>query len=263
MAGHQVNARLTPEQDVDFNIWATELGVERGKLAKDIIGEALEARREGRASFDRPEPLAPADLSTMKAMLERGLMEIERIAGDWAAHASRMHKQEREDQLALSRARAEFIAGIPDRILASLNPIKAEMAAMAERIDKQPRLDEIDRRLCEHTEALRANTAAIERVEKQPRKVTGIIVGDGGVWSTTFVLSCGVALMLLGWIALLPVFWATPLGIPMASKLLPDDAAFCQLVDRRYGATNCRDWTMLQADRKEAPARLGKKARKP
>ena len=105
-------------------------------------------------------------------------MEIDRIAQSWAAHESDMHKLEREDQLALTRVRAEFIKGMPERITASLNPIRAEMLLLAERIDRQPRLDAIDERQRDHSELLRENTAAIRSLERQPRTSVSYIIWD-------------------------------------------------------------------------------------
>ena len=56
-----------------------------------------------------------------------------------------MQKQEREGQEAMTRARTQYIAGIPERIAASFNPIKAEMAAMGKLIEEAatPDLDEV------------------------------------------------------------------------------------------------------------------------
>lgn len=237
----QVNARLPDEVVAELDRCASELGLERGALAKRFVTEGLEAWREGRAVFDRPEPLGPGDLAAMRAMLAQGLMEIDRIATAWAAHEGQMRKQERDDQLALTKARAEFVAGIPDRISASLNPIRAEMDAMVERIDNQPRLDAIDGQLKEHTAALKANTAAIERWAKEPRTVFGIVLGDKGVWSTAFVTGWSALMFVLG------VMWMVPLadtfpgvGVPISQRLLDDDADFCRLVERRFARTDCQ-----------------------
>jgi hypothetical protein len=57
------------------------------------------------------------------------------------------------------------------------------MATMADPFDERPQRDAIDKRQREHPEALSANTAAMERLEKQPGRQFGIILGDGRVWS--------------------------------------------------------------------------------
>ena len=77
----QVNARLTPELNAEFDRWSTELGVERGTLARDIIKEALAARREGRASFERPEAPTPQDQTRFMAMLAEHNVELDRLLG--------------------------------------------------------------------------------------------------------------------------------------------------------------------------------------
>ena len=140
MASSQLNIRLAPDHDAEFDRWASELGVERGKLARDIFTEALAARREGRARFEQPATLGPGDLIAMQATLERGVMEIDRIATTWAKHEADVRRQERDNQAALSHAQNLFIAGVPDRIFNSLNPVREEMLVMAERIDRQPQI---------------------------------------------------------------------------------------------------------------------------
>ena len=125
--GGQVNVRLGDDDDADLTRCAAERGVERATLAKSFVRECLDAWREGRAVFDRPEQLGPGDVVAFGARLDKAVMEIDRIAQAWAAHESDMHRLEREDQLALTRARTEFIKGMPERITASFNPIRAEI----------------------------------------------------------------------------------------------------------------------------------------
>lgn len=243
MASLQVNARLTPELDAEFDRWATDLGVERGKLGKDIITEALAARREGRAIFKTPVTLGPGDMIAMQATLERGVMEIDRIATAWAKHEADIRKRERDNQAALSHAQNLFIAGVPDRIFATLNPIREEMLTMAERIDKQPRLDAIDAGQRDHTAALKANTAAIDHWGKQPRTHVSYTVWKehwsgrtvGGILLAAWVISIVIFFVLA---MVLPRSW---LAVRSANVLLGGgDQAVCALVDYRMTTDKCR-----------------------
>lgn len=239
----QVNARLPPERDAEFNRWVAEEGTDRGGLARRIIEEALAARREGRASFDRPQTLSMGDMVAMKGVLDRGLMEIERIATDWAKHRAEMQKREREDQLALTKARAEFVAGIPDRITDSLNPIREEMDAMVERIDKQPRLDAIDAKQVEHTEALKANTAAIERLAKEPRTHTTLDLGFGDMTGKAWSIALGLLWLLSvgSYFVIAKILPRGALAVRSADTLLGGgDQAICALVNFRHGTDTCR-----------------------
>ena len=240
MAGHQLNVRLSSDDDADLCSWAAELGLERSALGKEIFREALLARREGRASFERPATLGPGDLIAINAKLDGALMEIERIADTWAAHEAQMRKLERKDQVLLHRARTEFIAGMPERIGNSLNPIRKEMEELAGRIEKQPRLDAIDGGLPELRAELKSNTAQVAALEKQPRRITGIVLGDDRVWSTGFLCLWSIAMMLIGWTALVPVFSATSANTIIASGVLADDTAMCELIERRYGRSDCQ-----------------------
>lgn len=256
MAGHQLNVRLSPEDDAELCSWAAETGRERIALAKDVFREALAARREGRAMFDRSEVLGPADVAAALRALDQGVMEIDRIAKTWAAHETKIHKLERDDQKAMARAREEFIAGMPARIGNSLNPIRKEMEELANHIDKQPRLDDIDTRLQELKQAQEANTAQLTAIEKQPRRVTGIVLGDGGVWSTGFLCLWTIAAMLIGWTVLVPIFRITPANTIVASGLLADDAAMCGLIERRYGQRDCQVPALRRIPRTSSETRV-------
>ncbi|QYE37034.1 hypothetical protein KZX46_20985 (plasmid) [Polymorphobacter sp. PAMC 29334] len=237
----QVNARVPDELEPEFTQWAKELKVERGRLAKDLIAEALAARREGRAMFEKPVTLGPGDMIAMQATLERGVMEIDRIATVWAKHEADIRKQERDNQQMRTQVQGEIIADLPARISKSLNPIRQEMLAMAERIDKQPRLDTIDAGQRELTAALEANTTAIERLEEQPRHVTGLILGDDWFWSTAFVVLWTVMTIFVA-IAPITIFErAFPgVGIFIADKIVSGDAGFCRLVNNRFGGDGCQ-----------------------
>jgi len=154
-----------------------------------------------------------------------------------------MHKLEREDQLALTRVRAEFIKGMPERITASLNPIRAEMLLLAERIDRQPRLDAIDERQRDHSELLRENTAAIRSLERQPRTNVSYTIWDrelsgrkvGAALAVIWLLS--VSSYFVGAMALPPSWFA----VRSANYLLGGgDQAVCALVNYRLATDSCR-----------------------
>ncbi len=240
--GGQVNVRLGDEDDAALTRCATERGIERATLVKLFVQECLAAWREGRAIFDRPKQLGSGDIVAFGAKLDKAVMEIDRIADAWATHESEMHKLERKDQLALTRARTEFIKGMPERITASLNPIRAEMTLLAERIDKQPRLDAIDERQREHTEALRENTAAIRRLENQPRTQTNYTVWDKDL-SGRKVLAGLAAVWLLSvgsyhcLARLLPASWVAVRSADL--QIGEGDRTICALLEYHLSTSNC------------------------
>lgn len=239
----QVNVRLGDEDDVALTRCASDRGVERAALVKLFVQECLAAWREKRTIFDRPKQLGPGDVVAFGTMLERALMEIDRIAVTWAAHESEMHKQERDDQLALTRARTEFIKGMPERITASFNPIRAEMAAFSDRIDRQPRLDAIDEGLREHTDALKENTAAIRSLEQQPRTKVSYTV-----WDKEFSGRKVIAALSGLWVISVAIYFFAAMALPpswfavrSANYLLGGgDQAVCALVNYRLATENCR-----------------------
>lgn len=241
MAG-QVNARLGTEDDADLTRCAAERGIERTTLAKELIREGLAAWREGRAVFDRPAELGPGDVAGMKAMLDHGLMEIDRIARDWAAHEAEVRKLERQDQLALTRARAEFIAGMPERIAATFNPIRKEMATLAERIEKQPRLDAIDMRLENTNEAITGYHEEVRQLAAEPRTTNVYNIGLGE-WSRRRLAGAGFAAVASGAVVTMVVAWLLPhqwLAAPVSNLMLGGgDRASCALIEYQYRTSGC------------------------
>lgn len=258
--GGQVNVRLGDEDDAALTRCAGERGVERATLAKSFVQECLVAWREGRAVFDRPRQLEPGDVVALGARLDNAVMEIDRIAQAWAAHESDMHRLEREDQLALTRARTEFIKGMPERITASFNPIRAEMRLLAERIDKQPRLDAIDEGQREHIKALRENTAAIRSLEQQPRTKVSYSIWDrdlsGGKVGVALLGVWAVSVSIYFFVAMaLPLSWV---AVRSANFLLGGgDQAVCALVNYRLATDSCRTQFEGKAGRITVRARPG------
>ncbi len=236
----QVNIRLTPEEHARLLECASDAGLERGVLARDLVLGGLDRKAGGEPMVQRPLP-GPGDLVAMDAMLNKAIMEVERFANTWAAHEAELLSMERKDRVAMHSARVEFLAGFPERISRSLEPIKTEMTAMMAAITDQPRLDAIDEKQAELVEAVRENTAAIREIRKDPRTVTGLVLGDDRFWSSATVclwslFMAGVgALFIIGLGKSVPAF-----GIPMAHKMAAGDAEFCRLIRYRFEVDDCQ-----------------------
>jgi hypothetical protein len=236
----QVNIRVTPEEHARLLTCAGDAGLERGVFARRLVLEGLDRIAGGEPMAERTLP-GPGDLIAMDAMLNKAIMEIERFTNKWAAHEAELLSMERKDLLAMHSARAEFLAGFPERITGSLNPIREEMMAMKAAITDQPRLDAIDKKQAELVEAVRENTEAIQKVRKDPRKVTGLVLGDDRFWSSAticlwslFMAGAG-ALFIIGLGKSVPAF-----GVPMAHKMAAGDAEFCRLIRYRFEVDGCQ-----------------------
>jgi hypothetical protein len=236
----QVNIRLTSGEHARLLEWAAEAGLERGALARDIVVEGIDAKSEGRATFSR-ETLGPGDLVALAAKLDKSVMEVERFANTWAAHETELLSLERQDRLAMHSARTEFLAGFPERISRSLEPIKAEMTVMKAAIADQPRLDAIDKKQAELVEAVRGNTEAIKEVRKAPRKVTGLVLSDDRFWSSAFVCLWSLLMVGAGIVFITGLGMSVPaIGIPLSHKLAAGDAEFCRLIRYRFETETCQ-----------------------
>jgi hypothetical protein len=236
----QVNIRLTPDEHARLLKCAGDAGLERGVFTRGLVMEGLDRIAGGEPMVQCALP-GPGHLVAMDAMLNKAIMEIERFTNKWAAHEAELLSMERKDQLAMHSARVEFLAGLPERITDSLNPIKAEMAAMMAAITDQPRLDAIDKKQAELVEAVRENTEAIKQVREDPRTVTGLVLGDDHFWSSAticlwslFMAGAG-ALFIIGLGKSVPAF-----GVPMAHKMAAGDAEFCRLIRYRFEVDGCQ-----------------------
>jgi hypothetical protein len=158
-------------------------------------------------------------------------------------------------------ARAEFLAGFPERISRSLEPIKAEMTAMKAAIADQPRLDAIDKKQAELVEAVRGNTEAIKEVRNDPRTVTGLVLGDDRVWSTAFICLFSLLMAGIGSSFIIGLSVSVPaLGIPLAHKMASGDAEFCRLIRYRFEVDRCQVPTSHRIDVAAAPAAASSKS---
>ena len=151
--------------------------------------------------------LTPGDAAELRA----AVMEMTRMTTEWARHSSTLRKQEHGDQLMLSKARAEFVEGMPARIATALDPFKTELEQLAASIHTQPRLDAIEREQAAlrssqegYTAAIGEFTKALKRAVRHPRTQYALVLGDDRVWSTAFILGWSAAMMVLG--ALMALF---------------------------------------------------------
>ena len=236
----QVNIRVTPEEHARLLKCAGDAGLERGVFTRGLVMEGLDRIAGGEPMVQRTPP-GPGHLVAMDAMLNKAIMEVERFANKWAAHEAELLSLERKDQLAMHSARVEFLNGFPERISRSLEPIKKEMTAMMAAITDQPRLNAIDTRQAELVEAVQANTRAIRVIRKDPRKAFGIILADGGVWSTLFVCQYSLVMVAMGMFVISAFGMTLPgIGIPLAHKLASGDAEFCRLIRYRFEVDGCQ-----------------------
>ena len=237
MAG-QVNARLMPELDAEFDRWATELGIERGKLARDIITEALTARREGRAMFEQPEAPEPQDQTRIMAMLPELTTELDRLLRQNNKRDAELLKKARENTLGVSEARSAIVNDVVAQTRGSLEGVQGELAALrdhhVEALQRQPRLDTIDARL----EGLGAKLDKIEQHAREPRTVTyhqygdKVFTGRGQILVVSIIASAG-ALALFG--VAKASAWSS-LGV---SILGGGDTAICRAIEHVHDAENC------------------------
>ena len=233
----QVNARLPDTVAPEFEQWALELGLEKGALARDLLIEAVHARREGRATFERPEIPGPADLARLATKLDEQTTELDRVLRQNAKRDADLARQARDDTVGVSAARDAIAADVVSQMRAALEVIhgelvrtREELAAMLQRLPQFLGMD-----------------ARLDRIEElagreRTAKVYNIGLGD---WSGSMLATAGIVMLVVGMFAYhghaaaLPERW---LQIPSANRMLGGgDRAICRLVDYHYdtGLTDC------------------------
>ena len=259
----QVTARVSDDLEAALNRWAADDGQQRSDLIRQILTEAADARREGRATFDRPELPTPADLQHLTAEVRIVLVELNRVLRQNAKRDAELVGHAKADTLGVSDARAAIVSQLTgeigaarDAVLASLGKLPdAQVAALAAspgvktmgatlaRIEKHPCFDEILAGQEAHAVALRENTAVTVQAAEQPKTHVSYTVWDKE-WSGRRVLA-GLAVIWAFCVAsyfalamVLPVSW---LAVPSANRLLGGgDRAICALVNYRFATDSCR-----------------------
>lgn len=235
--------KVSPHINVDYGVErvleldriAASRGITRNELLRRGADEMIAAERGGRKAFaSDPDAIGPAEIQT-------AVMEIDRIAREFAEHDAEMRRMERDDRTAMSKARAEFIAGMPERITAALNPIRKEMAALGERIDNQPRLDAIEAAQQASNEGQKELAAAIKEHASRPWSQTVIRIG-GEQATLSYMLGKNALISLVGGVFLLAACKAMPaIGVPVGTGLAGGgSSAFCNIADHRYDLRSCQ-----------------------
>ncbi len=234
----QVTSRVSDALEAALNLWAADEGIQRADLIRQILAEAIEARRERRATFERSDAPGPADLARLVAKLDTQTIEIERMLRQNAKRDAELLKSARKDTLGVSDARAKIVADVTAELRAAFDTLhrgwmqtRAELSAL---MQTPPQLPGIDGKLDRILEAARA-----------PRTVRTYNIGLGD-WSGGMLMCAGLIVLAFGMFAfialaaLLPDRW---LELRTANRMLGGgDRAICRLVDYQYetGLNRCR-----------------------
>ncbi len=205
---YEINVNYGEERGRHIERIAKAHNMSRTDFLRWTADEIIAADAKGLELFPTDRSgLTSADAAGMRA----SVMEMNRMTTEWAKHVSALRKQEHDDQLMLSKARAEFVEGIPERIGAALDPFRAELEQLTASIHTQPRLDAIEREQAAlrsaqegYTAAIGEYTKALKRVVRHPRTQYALVLGDDRVWSTAFIVGWSAVMMVLG--ALMALF---------------------------------------------------------
>lgn len=259
----QITSRVSDELEAALNRWATEESCQRSDLVRHLLAEAVEARRQGRATFDRPQLPGPSDIQHLAAKVSDLTVELERVLRHNVKREAGIAAAAKTDAVGVSEARASIIGQLSAElhkvlaaVMARLSALPAEqaaalaaspamtgLAASLKRLEEHPGLKEMRTLQEAHTIAVRTLNATIEQARRDPRVHNSYSV-FGRDWtgrmaaSALFLIatiSVGLFLMLA---MVLPPSW---LALRTANQLLGGgDQAICALVDYRTATDGCR-----------------------
>lgn len=234
----QVTSRISDDLEAALNHWAAEAGVQRADLIRQILAEATEARREGRATFERSDAPGPADLARLAAKLDTQTTELDRILRQNAKRDAELLKSAREDTLGISEARSKIVTDMTTQLRTAFDTLHRGWVQTRDELSSlmqaPPQLPGIDAKLDRILEAARA-----------PRTARTYNIGLGD-WSGGMLMSAGLIVLTAGMFAFVALAAVLPerwLELRTANRMLGGgDRAICRLVDYHYGTglTRCR-----------------------
>jgi hypothetical protein len=231
----QINARVPDELASALDRVAAKRGTDRAGLLREVLAEVVDADREGRTMFERPEVPGPQDLNRLVTKLEELTTEQDRVLRQNAKRDAELLKKAREDTLGVSEARSAIASDVVGQVRPSLEAVHGELAKQREdltrAISSQPQF-----------KALQATLDRIAAAAEQPKTVNTYTIGPLD-WRTRWYVAAGLAAFVLSLAifyivaTVLPQTW---LAVPTANRLLGGgDQAICALVNYQFDKGNC------------------------
>lgn len=242
----QINVRVSDETGAKLDRHASNRGIERAALVRDMLDEGVAALDEGRASFERPEVPGPTDFRHMAAKVTELTTELERVLRQNAKQAAEFLESARDDTLGVSEARGAIAADVAAQTQGALELVHGQLVNLGEAlvaaVADQPQFAAIHAKL----DGMKAGTDEkldeIAALGKRPRDLHRYDVGLGQ-WTGGALASAFVILMVLSmgvFFVAAAVLPERAVAVPTGNRLLGGgDEAICKLVDRRYGTERC------------------------
>lgn len=236
MAKGQLLIRLLPDDERDLDLAARTAGVDRTNFVRQLIRQATARSQQGLDPFDGdPAPRVEAkDVTQVVAGLNKGLMEIDRIAKDWAKRDAAFQKQVAADTAGVSAARGVIMAEVKAELerfqQALISGVQEFGNALVTSLVDAPRL-----------QVMLAKMERIENLAAAPRTQTNIQWGGEGAtlayWAYKNLILAGI-----GTILMLMLFKAVPaIGVPVGHGLAGGGkAAFCTIAESITDLRSCR-----------------------
>lgn len=258
----QITSRVSDELEASLNQWAADTGQPRADLIRNILTEAADARREGRAMFDRPVLPTPTDLQHLTTNVRKLLVELERVLRKTEKHDAKLAELASADAIGVSEARTAITAKltaemsrVADLILSRIaqlpadqvgaltaSPLMAGIMAVLKRIEEHKGLQEMQDAVDTQTQAFGTLQAAVEQSIDAPRIVNQYVFWDRH-WSGRKVAFGAVFVWLIcvasyhGLARVLPPSWLAVRSSDFQTG--KTEYATCELLKYRFSTSDC------------------------
>ena len=242
----QINARVPDEVAAGLDRWSSATGVERSMLVRDILAQAVTARAEGRASFERLEAVSPVDVKHLVADLRGLQVELKRVLDQNIKRDAALVRSAREDSVGVSEARTAIVSRLAvevqqvrDAVMGALAKLPAEQTTA---LAASPTFAAMVAALNAQAKAIRELIVAAHRCFEQPRTQVSYTVWDKD-WSGRKVVAALAAVWLFsvgsyhGLARLLPASWVAVRSADL--QMGEGDRTICAFLEYHLSTSSC------------------------
>jgi len=231
--------KITEAESRELDQLAETYGLSRAGVLRELLNEAVKARREGRALFEVPAaPLTAEQVLLLVQQTQTLCRELDRQHDEQARREQRLNDAYRASEAAGAASLQSLSREIRSRLAEGETPYLAAVASVREDLASCP--DQLHARLRPDLLAIAEKLEAVMGQAEQPRTTNQFVVPGGSAFATKLVagwLGMAVAAgLLLGLVG--PTLWRGT-AVFAASRGLSSPDRICRLIERKYGVDDC------------------------
>jgi hypothetical protein len=234
----QVSFELDEHDLAGLHRLMAKLRLSRPRTVVLILQEAVAANDEGRVAFAAKDgPKLDLKASELLVKLDGLTMDLERVFRVVADHERKLAKSMETNEESINIAERRIVEGIAERNRESYAPFVEKTRRLTEEVR------EVVAKLGELADRHQAETLSrLDRIEewaKQPRTQRNLVFNDTS-WSMGSLAASVLAVAGFSVLGFLFAAGQFGWGVTVASKMLDDPPRVCRMIERKYGAQDCR-----------------------